>query len=108
MILPLLADIVRWLIAGFFVAAVAVVALRATGEGIVMREFFTQRRGGGIEINRLQSFVMSSLFAAGYAIAALARDPAHGMPHIPGALLLILSGSQTSYLWSKFAARNAG
>ena len=44
------------------------------------------------------------LFAAGYLIAALARDPDLGLPRIPTPLLLVLIGSNGTYLAVKYNA----
>ena len=108
MSLATLGGLFQWIL-GLWLALVGVIIFYRMASGKIrltglMR--ITARAPFGFD--RIQLLFVTLLVAAGYAVLALASGPDKAMPNISTPLLLVLIGSNGTYLAAKFAARRGG
>ena len=108
MSLATLGSLFQWIL-GLWLALVALIIFYRIASGKIRLNGLlriTHRAPFGFD--RIQLLFVTLLFAAGYAVAALTSDPDKAMPSIPTPLLLVLIGSNGTYLGVKFATRMGG
>lgn len=85
--------IIAWLL-----CVIVGVLLQMANGRIVTAGLLGHSKTSGFTFHRLQLFVITLIFASGYAIEALRQQAGAGMPDIPATLLLVIFGSQFTYL----------
>jgi hypothetical protein len=103
MAITALADVVTWLLAGWLFLVMAFVLYRMLSGGIVLTGLLRLEPRAPFGLDRLQLVAVTLFFAAGYVVASLYRGPGDELPDIPTPLLLILIGSNGTYLAVKTA-----
>lgn len=99
---------IKWIL-GLWLAIVGLVLLyRMTSGKMLLTGLLRVTAQAPFGFDRIQLVFVTVAFAAGYAMAALATTPGKAMPNIPTPLLLVLIGSQGTYLAVKFATRTGG
>lgn len=100
----LVSEFAKWLFGGWLLLLFGFVVARMLSGHIIMTGLLSIEKRAPFGFDRLQLVFVTVLFAAGYLIAALARDPELGLPRIPTPLLLVLIGSNGTYLAVKYNA----
>ena len=103
-----LAEISKWLLGGWLFLLFGLTLIRMLSGGIIVAGMLRTRKHAPFGFGRLQLLAVTLLFAAGYTIAALNKGPGDAMPEVPAPLLLILIGSNGTYLATKIAALRSG
>ena len=101
MIAEMVALLVRYALLGWLTALGLFILHQIVAGRIVTMAMVKSRSGESFSFHRLQMIAVTLLFAAGYVVVAIARDPALGMPNIPTPLLGALLGSHIAYLGGK-------
>lgn len=101
MALQSIAKIVEFAILAWFALLLANIAWQMTTGQIYLSGMLVHRDGRRLRFHRLQMLAISTIFAAGYAIAALGKGPGTGMPDISTPMLALLIGSHATYLGGK-------
>lgn len=91
------------LLGGWLFFLIGLVVLRILSGRILLTGLLRMEKHAPFGFDRLQLVFVTLLFAAGYIIASIAQDPAEGLPRIPTPLLLILIGSNGTYLAVKYS-----
>jgi hypothetical protein len=99
-----LATLAQYLIGGWLFAVMTVVLFKMLSGGIIVHGLLRLERKAPFGLDRLQLVAVTLFFAAGYVVASLYRGPGDRMPNIPAPLLLILIGSNGTYLAVKYTA----
>lgn len=96
---------VEWFVGGWLMLTIGVILFQVLTGRIVVAGMLSDDGDADLEIHRLQLFVVSMMFAAGYVAVALSHGGADrpDMPEIKPVLLLGLAGSQGAYLSRKIA-----
>ncbi|HYE27334.1 MAG TPA: hypothetical protein VEA61_03755 [Allosphingosinicella sp.] len=102
------ADVMAWLLAGWLFLIISLVLLRMLSGGILLTGLLRLEPRAPFGFDRLQLVAVTLFFAAGYVVASLYRGPGDKLPDIPMPLLLVLIGSNGTYLAVKFAALKGG
>lgn len=87
---------------GWLLLVFAIVLYRMARGQIILAGLLSKEKNGPLGIDRLQLVAVTLLFAIGYALFALNYDQLETLPNIPTPLLLILIGSNGSYLAVKY------
>lgn len=103
-----IADVTTWLLAGWLLVVMGLVLLRMLSGGIIMTGLLKLEPRAPFGFDRLQLVAVTLFFAGGYVVASLYRGPGDTLPDIPMPLLLVLIGSNGTYLAVKFAALKGG
>jgi hypothetical protein len=103
MAITVLADVVTWLLAGWLFLVMAFILYQMLSGGIVLTGLLKLERRAPFGLDRLQLLAVTLFFAAGYVVASLYRGPGDKLPDIPTPLMLILIGSNGTYLAVKTA-----
>jgi hypothetical protein len=80
------------------------IVIRMLSGSILVTGLFRGEKTAPYGLDRLQLVFVTLFFAAGYVVASLARAPGDPLPDIPAPLMLVLIGSNGTYLAVKFAA----
>jgi hypothetical protein len=99
-----LATLAQWLIGGWLFAVISLVLFKMLSGGIFVGGLLRLEPRAPFGLDRLQLVAVSLFFAAGYIVASLYRGPGQDMPNVPAPLLLILIGSNGTYLAVKYTA----
>jgi len=94
----------QWSLSAWLALIFLLVVVRMATGSITLVGLLRMDRKSPFGLERLQLVFVTLFFAAGYAIAALAQDSGKALPGIPTPLLLVLIGSQGTYLSVKAAA----
>jgi hypothetical protein len=108
MAIRVLADIMTWLLAGWLFVLVGVILARMLSGGILLTGLLRLEARAPFGLDRLQLVAVTLLFAAGYVVASLYRGPGDKLPDIPTPLLLVLIGSNGTYIAVKSATLMGG
>jgi hypothetical protein len=99
-----LAEIMKWLLGGWLLFVILLVLFRMFSGEIAVLGLLRPEKHAPFGIDRLQLLAVTLAFAIGYMIASLYKGPGDALPRIPTPLLLVLIGSNGTYLAVKFAA----
>jgi hypothetical protein len=103
MAITVVADVTTWLLCGWLFAVMALILFRMLSGSIVLTGLMSLAPRAPFGLDRLQLVAVTLFFAAGYVVASLYRGAGDKMPDIPAPLLLILIGSNGTYLAVKTA-----
>ncbi|HEY0132270.1 MAG TPA: hypothetical protein VGB57_12800 [Allosphingosinicella sp.] len=98
MAITTIADIMTWLLAAWLFLAMGIILFHMLSGHIILTGLLKLEPRAPFGFDRLQLVAVTLLFAAGYVVAALYRGPGDTLPDIPTPLLLILIGSNGTYL----------
>lgn len=98
----------KWLLGGWLFLVMGVILFRMLSGSIILTGLLQLDRQAPFGLDRLQLVAVTLFFAAGYTIAGLTRGPGDALPGIPTPVLLVLIGSNGTYLATKFAAMRSG
>jgi hypothetical protein len=108
MSLPWVGTFLQWAIAAWLALIFLLVLVRMATGSITLVGLLRMDRKSPFGLERLQLVFVTLLFAAGYAVAALTQGSDKALPGIPTPLLLVLLGSQGTYLAVKASALFGG
>ncbi|HEX8238395.1 MAG TPA: hypothetical protein VF574_01510 [Allosphingosinicella sp.] len=103
MAITAIADIMAGLLAGWLFVVMALILFRMLSGSIVLTGLLKLDSRAPFGLDRLQLMAVTLFFAAGYVVASLYRGPGDELPDIPTPLMLILIGSNGTYLAVKTA-----
>ena len=103
-----IAIVVQWVLAGWMALILAVILVRMLSGRIILSGLLRTEKNWPFGMDRLQLVFVTLLFAGGYALFALDIDQLKTMPDVPTPLLLILIGSNGTYLAVKYYALLGG
>lgn len=103
MAITTVADIMMWLLAAWLFLVMGFILFHMLSGHIIVSGLLKPEPDAPFGLDRLQLLAVTLLFAAGYVVAALYRGPGDELPDIPAPLLLILIGSNGTYLAVKAA-----
>lgn len=93
-----LAEITTWLLAAWLFLVMGLIVFRMLSGQILMTGLLKLEPRAPFGFDRLQLVAVTLFFAGGYVVASLYRGPGDSLPDIPTPLLLILIGSNGTYL----------
>lgn len=99
---------VQWSIGAWLALIFLLILARMATGSITLIGLLRMDRKSPFGLERLQLVFVTLAFAAGYALAALTQDSGKALPGIPTPLLLVLVGSQGTYLAVKASALFGG
>ena len=105
MTLVSIATVVEWLIGAWLALIFLIVFIKMASGTIILGGLLRLERTAPFGFDRIQLLFVTLLFAAGYTINGLAQGPGEGLPDIKDPLLLVLIGSNATYLAVRFAVR---
>ena len=103
MAIEAVADIMAWLLGGWLFALIGLVLFRMLTGDILLTGLLKLESRAPFGFDRLQLMAVTLFFAGGYVVASLYRGPGESLPDIPTPLLLVLIGSNGTYLAVKTA-----
>ena len=103
-----IADILTWLLAGWLFVVLGLVVLRMLTGEILLTGLLKLEQRAPFGFDRLQLVAVTLFFAGGYIVASLYRGPGDTLPDIPMPVLLVLIGSNGTYLAVKLSALRSG
>jgi len=89
---------------GWLFFLMAFVVLRILTGRIILTGLLRMETHAPFGFDRLQLVFVTLFLAAGYVVAAIAQNSGKSLPNIPTPLLLILIGSNATYLAVKYSA----
>ena len=98
MAITTIADIMMWLLAAWLFLVMGIILFLMLSGHIILTGLLKLEPRAPFGMDRLQLLAVTLFFAAGYVVAALYRGPGDELPDIPAPLLLILIGSNGTYL----------
>jgi hypothetical protein len=98
MAITTLAQIMTWLLAVWLFLVMGFILLRMLSGHIILSGLLRLEPRAPFGFDRLQLVAVTLFFAGGYVVASLYRGPGDSLPDIPTPLLLILIGSNGTYL----------
>lgn len=103
-----IAETLKWLLGGWLFLLMALTVLRMLSGSIIVGGLLRLERKAPFGFDRLQLLAVTLFFAGGYVVSSLYRGPNDDMPNIPAPLLLVLVGSNGTYLVTKLTALRGG
>lgn len=94
----------KWLFGGWLFLVMGVILIRMASGHIILTGLISTEKRAPFGFDRLQLVAVTLLFAAGYSIISLTKAPGENMTEIPTPLLLVLIGSNGTYLAVKYNA----
>jgi len=94
----------KWLFGGWLFLLMGFILIRMASGHIILTGLMSKEKRAPYGLDRLQLVFVTLLFAAGYCIVALTRAPGDNLPDIPAPLMLVLIGSNGTYLAVKYNA----
>lgn len=95
---------IEWMFGIWLGLIMGLIVIRMLSGTIILTGLFQPDKEAPFGLDRLQLVFVTLLFAAGYLVASFRQAPGEGLPEIPTTLLMILIGSNGTYLAVKFAA----
>ena len=106
--LALVATFVQWALAAWMALVLAIIVYRIAAGRIILAGLLSLRKDWPFGMDRLQLVFVTLFFAGGYALFALNVDQLKTLPDVPTPLLLVLIGSNGTYLAVKYNALLGG
>ncbi len=92
-------------LAAWFCLIFAILVVRLVRRRASLSGMLHERRGGPVRLYRVQSLVITVLFAAIYPVVALWPGHARGMPDIPIAIFLVMAVSHGVFVGGNALSR---
>lgn len=98
----------EWVLGLWLALIVLTILIRMLTGHIILTGLFRREKHAPFGLDRIQLVFVTLFFAGGYLVVSLGQVPGEGLPTIPTPLLLILIGSNGTYLAVKYAALLGG
>lgn len=103
-----LAELMTWVLGAWLFAVIGLILLGLLSGRILTIGLLKLDSEAPFGFDRLQLLAVTLFFGGGYVVASLYRGPGDALPDIPMPLLLVLIGSNGTYLAVKYATLARG